>query len=209
VTDQEAVTAVGARRLVEARQEALMRLARCTDPEDPTEHLPMASGYANPKLSPTEIGDRWADLVRAVHLHEMLCAGVIDWTSVDPELVGPGRFDAAQRIAVDQMYEAADLLVGARFDRGDVVSVVACGTNSGYVTHRRRGEQACDPCKAAHTAYQRGRYVPRPPRQLAPCGTVAAYHRHLARGETTCQACRVAWAAYRRDRYLRVAAVTR
>ncbi|MBH0121535.1 hypothetical protein I0Q12_19280 [Rhodococcus sp. CX] len=32
---------------------------------------------------------------------------------------------------------------------------VSCGTNSGYHTHLRRGEKACDPCKAAHTDYQR------------------------------------------------------
>jgi len=28
------------------------------------------------------------------------------------------------------------------------------GTNSGYVVHRKRGEEACDECKAAHAAYK-------------------------------------------------------
>jgi hypothetical protein len=30
-----------------------------------------------------------------------------------------------------------------------------CGTNSGYKGHKRRGEKACEPCKAATAAYQR------------------------------------------------------
>lgn len=31
---------------------------------------------------------------------------------------------------------------------------VHCGTNSGYVTHRRHGETACDLCKAARRRYK-------------------------------------------------------
>lgn len=31
------------------------------------------------------------------------------------------------------------------------------GTHSGYVTHRSRGSAACDPCKAAHSAYVKRR----------------------------------------------------
>lgn len=33
------------------------------------------------------------------------------------------------------------------------VPEVGCGTRSGYNTHRRRGEDACDECRAANTAY--------------------------------------------------------
>jgi hypothetical protein len=32
-----------------------------------------------------------------------------------------------------------------------------CGTLSGYVRHRRRGEQTCEACRAAQAAYQRER----------------------------------------------------
>lgn len=29
-----------------------------------------------------------------------------------------------------------------------------CGTHAGYVRHRKHGEDACDECKAAHSAYR-------------------------------------------------------
>lgn len=32
---------------------------------------------------------------------------------------------------------------------------VRCGTESGYTTHRQRGEDACDPCRTAHREYHR------------------------------------------------------
>jgi hypothetical protein len=35
------------------------------------------------------------------------------------------------------------------------------GTNTGYHAHRRRGEEACDPCKAATAAYSRARTAAR------------------------------------------------
>lgn len=31
----------------------------------------------------------------------------------------------------------------------------ACGTNAGYVAHRRAGQQPCRPCTDAHADYQR------------------------------------------------------
>jgi WhiB family redox-sensing transcriptional regulator len=30
-----------------------------------------------------------------------------------------------------------------------------CGNRGGYVAHRKRGEQPCDPCREAHNAYLR------------------------------------------------------
>ncbi len=33
----------------------------------------------------------------------------------------------------------------------------ACGTYAAYQRHRKRGEQPCDPCKQANTAYARDR----------------------------------------------------
>ena len=32
-----------------------------------------------------------------------------------------------------------------------------CGTRAGWNIHMRRGEQVCEPCQAANTAYQRAR----------------------------------------------------
>lgn len=98
----------------EAARDALLRLAQSTDPDDPDEHLVMAAAYADPTLSPDQLAVRWADLVHAVHVHERLAAGVTDWTSVDPELVGPGRDDAARLIAEDLVFDALDELVGVR-----------------------------------------------------------------------------------------------
>lgn len=36
-----------------------------------------------------------------------------------------------------------------------------CGTVSAYKRHHRRGEQACDKCRAAWAEYHRSRYVKR------------------------------------------------
>lgn len=33
--------------------------------------------------------------------------------------------------------------------------LVACGSDAGYRRHRRRGEEACPPCREAHAAYAR------------------------------------------------------
>jgi hypothetical protein len=64
-----------------------------------------------------------------------------------------------------------------------------CGTEAAYRRHRRRGEEACPPCRAAHVAYVLARR-PRPaPRALLPCGTEAAYRRHRRRGEPACRPC--------------------
>ena len=36
----------------------------------------------------------------------------------------------------------------------DPTRPTACGTRSGYITHRRNGEDACQECKDANTEYQ-------------------------------------------------------
>jgi len=99
-------------RVALARRAALCRLAEQTDPQHPDEHLVTAAAYADPSLTPDRLAVRWADLVAAVHLRERLNAGVVDWSAVDPELLGPGRHEAAERIAEDQVDEALDQLVG-------------------------------------------------------------------------------------------------
>lgn len=37
--------------------------------------------------------------------------------------------------------------------------VARCGTHSGYVSHRNRGEDACAPCKRAKAEYARSRWL--------------------------------------------------
>jgi len=69
-----------------------------------------------------------------------------------------------------------------------------CGTTAAYQRHLRAGEEPCDQCRQARSAYTRARYIPSD-RRLDPCGTPGAYQRHLRRGEETCQACRAAFAA--------------
>lgn len=74
-----------------ARAADLIRLAERTDPDDPDEHLlAAASRGAQPPLR-----ERWVELVAAVHTLERLRAGVVDWTAVDDELIGPDRGEAA------------------------------------------------------------------------------------------------------------------
>lgn len=68
------------------------------------------------------------------------------------------------------------------------------GENKYYQQHRRRGQEACTACKAAHAAKARSSYGPT--RSVQPCGTRAAYRRHLAHGEDPCAACRTAHDQY-------------
>lgn len=37
------------------------------------------------------------------------------------------------------------------------MSTAQCGTNAGYQRHHNAGEDACQPCKTAHTAYTKSR----------------------------------------------------
>lgn len=73
-----------------------------------------------------------------------------------------------------------------------------CGTNGGYLAHRRRGEEACEPCKTAHaelagnTREAAGSKRRPPPRH----GTRAGYERerraHRKGGPAPCEACTAA-----------------
>lgn len=64
-----------------------------------------------------------------------------------------------------------------------------CGTMPGYSAHRRRGEQTCEPCRAAKTAYQQERGArqdpcayegcTKPRRARGYCGShLSRIHRH-------------------------------
>lgn len=77
--------------------------------------------------------------------------------------------------------------------------LMPCGTQAAYQRHLRQGEEPCDACRAANTAYKRSRLFV-PPRPLMPCGTAAAYRRHLRYGEEPCEACREAARAYDREK---------
>jgi hypothetical protein len=66
----------------------------------------------------------------------------------------------------------------------------ACGEYRGAMRHRRRGENYCEPCRAATAAYDSARKTSqrRPRTNLAPCGTRAARRRHKDHNET-CTTC--------------------
>jgi hypothetical protein len=76
--------------------------------------------------------------------------------------------------------------------------------NSGGTAHRKRGETACDQCKASAAHYRRERTRGGiKPRKLKPCGTWAAAARHRHHNEPLDFACYLAEAAKeqaRRDR---------
>lgn len=64
-----------------------------------------------------------------------------------------------------------------------------CGTKAAYNRHKRRGEDACQPCKEAKRLADR-----------KPCGTEAAYQRHRRNNEIACAACLEAHAEYAKER---------
>lgn len=72
-----------------------------------------------------------------------------------------------------------------------------CGTDKGYQRHRRRKEQACIPCLAAHTeaeARREGRTPTGRRRRPGPeCGTRHGYVHHFTHGDRKpCLPCRLA-----------------
>jgi hypothetical protein len=81
-----------------------------------------------------------------------------------------------------------------------------CGTNAAYVRHRARGEEVCEACRKARSAYVASRRRARRDSPgvssrsgrptTAPCGSNAAYARHQRRGEQPCLACLQARAEY-------------
>lgn len=92
------------------------------------------------------------------------------------------------------------------------------GTRTGFERHRAAGEQQCQACREAASAYHRARYrrrkqlasgvaagSPGADWQLMPHGTTAAYRRHYRRGERPCGPCEQAYAiaaAERRERVM-------
>jgi hypothetical protein len=79
-----------------------------------------------------------------------------------------------------------------------VAELQPCGTYGAYQRHKLRKEEACEPCKRAHSAYKKAWRDKRrkPPRPLRPCGTIAAYRRHQRHGTEICAACRKAHREY-------------
>lgn len=98
-------------RVTRARIDCLIRLAEQTDPDDPHEHVIQAAAFVYERTDPIVLRDRWEDLVAAVHDLDRLRAGVTDWTAIDPDLVGPGRHEAAEQIAEDRVHDTAEWLV--------------------------------------------------------------------------------------------------
>ena len=83
---------------------------------------------------------------------------------------------------------------------------VSCGTISGYVTHRNRKEEPCEPCLRARREYERGRryrvLLAEIERDLAKHGSAADYIAHQKAGEPPCDDCQQAWKGYRfKDEY--------
>ena len=74
------------------------------------------------------------------------------------------------------------------------------GTYGGHQAHRRRGEEACDACKAAGAAYWQNRQAKTVPAEITH-GTTAGYRAHLRRSEISCDLCREAMRADRRAEY--------
>lgn len=75
------------------------------------------------------------------------------------------------------------------YQRSTPMTVVAHGTNAGYQRHRRRGDQACQPCREAHSAYARLRRSVQSPLH----GTKRGVRLHLRYGSPVCEAC-IEWA---------------
>lgn len=77
-----------------------------------------------------------------------------------------------------------------------------CGTPSGYNRHRRYGEDQCEACRHAWSAYNATKNRERVPgyarkrRQVVECGTNSGYTAHYARGEKPCDACKASKSAY-------------
>lgn len=78
------------------------------------------------------------------------------------------------------------------------------GTANGFRTHRRRGEEACEPCGEAlrvEAREKRAAKNPTGPRDRTPpvCGTIRGWRRHHADGTDVCDLCRAAKAQLSRD----------
>ena len=112
---------------------------------------------------------------------------------VNLEIVGIwGGKDGKQRRIIRRQLIADGAITPSELDRRNphTVDPVQCGTRSGYVTHRRNNEQACEECADANREYQldyKHRHGQRT-RDIA-CGTHAGYRAHGRRNEPACQPC--------------------
>lgn len=82
-----------------------------------------------------------------------------------------------------------------------------CGERRGYKQHYRHGQEPCDACRAANSAYLAARRAaelaahPREPRTFgvydpATCGTNTGYHRHVRAKTPACAQCLAAHATH-------------
>lgn len=82
----------------------------------------------------------------------------------------------------------------------------ACGTHRGYARHRYYGEEPCQPCRTANTAYKRERArAAKDAAKLQPIehGTANGARQHRYRGEKPCAECRDAYNVENRPRWRR------
>lgn len=66
-----------------------------------------------------------------------------------------------------------------------------CGTPAAYRRHIKRGEEPCEPCRAANTQRKKAGAVTGRTGRRKPIahGTRAGYRQHRYRGEEACPAC--------------------
>lgn len=68
---------------------------------------------------------------------------------------GERQLDLAERFGVS-LGTVRGWVSGGRRDRAPILRQRgACGTRSGYASHRRRGESPCDECREANSSYMR------------------------------------------------------
>ncbi len=81
---------------------------------------------------------------------------------------------------------------------GRIPGPATCGTRSGYVAHRKAGEDACRPCKDANQAYNIEYERRRAGREIKKgwtdekCGTLAGFKSHYRHATPICEPCRQA-----------------
>ena len=132
-----------------------------------------------------------------------VCAGCavtnecLMYAIINVEIVGVwGGKDGKQRRTIRRQLIADGVIEAAASDpnRPRTTGPVQCGTRSGYVTHRRLGQQPCEDCTDANREYQidyKTRHGQRT--RHIECGTLAGYRKHLRDGdEPACDECRAA-----------------
>lgn len=80
-----------------------------------------------------------------------------------------------------------------------------CGSRQAYQGHLYRGEEACDPCKAANAEYSAAWAAVKRPRRpqsgftTDKCGTFKGHAAHKYHGVPLCDPCKEAGRAYHRE----------